>query len=106
MPIEPQSMAYESQAGVGTLSLSGVVDIFEATRLHELTLAAFEDTEATALNIDLTHAERLDLTAIQLLFALHRDVTAMGRSCTFGVVPERITTLFNSLGVTYANSPN
>jgi len=83
MESEPSVVSYRRQKSTGVLHLSGIVDIFEATTLHEAARTALEDDKANSLRLDLTHVERLDISALQILLALKAGVIAQGRS--FGV---------------------
>ena len=62
------------------MTLAGALDIFEASLVQSEALKAWTDTQANAIFVDVTKVERFDLTAIQLLLALWREVLAEGRS--------------------------
>lgn len=89
---------YRRQAAQGILTLRGKVDIFEAEVLHAQALRALQDTKATTLRVESTHAEVLDFSALQILCALKRDVEAEGRSCVFQAMPEEIRTRAEQYG--------
>ena len=71
---------YERREREGTLTLAGAVDVFEAALVHAAVQTASDDLQAIAIYVDLAGVERLDLSAIQLLLALRREVQASGRS--------------------------
>ena len=74
-----KTVSYHRRHGEGALTLRGSVDIFEAAMLHTAVQRASSDHKAAAICVDYTGAERLDISAIQLLLALRRDVKATGR---------------------------
>jgi anti-anti-sigma regulatory factor len=92
------NITYRRQAAQGTLTLRGRVDIFESEALHAQALRALQDTKATTLQVESTHAEIIDFSALQILCALKRDVEAEGRSCIFQAIPEEIRTRAEQYG--------
>jgi len=75
-----QKTAYRRNGSVGKLQLVGYVDINTAGDLHELACRALADTKAQTVCVELAQADRLDVTALQILCALARDLRADDRS--------------------------
>ncbi len=59
--------------------LRGSADIFEAQTVHAAALQALTDNGAAAIRLDSTNVQRLDLSALQILAALRRDLETAGR---------------------------
>ncbi|MEO5339160.1 MAG: STAS domain-containing protein [Magnetococcus sp. MYC-9] len=73
----------------GTLMLSGSLTIQQAMPLKELLLRAVG--EVNQLTINMEQVERLDLTALQLLCAAHRDLLKSGKQCVRqGTLPDAL----------------
>jgi anti-anti-sigma factor len=72
------SVAYRRSKTSGTLKLQGCIDIFEAASLAESARKATSDLEIQSLHIDMSHADRLDASALQILTAIRREVAAKG----------------------------
>ncbi len=70
---------YERQGEEGILALHGAVDIFEAQAVHAAALETLAD-HAVTVRLDSADAQRLDLSALQVLVALRRDLEAASRS--------------------------
>ena len=70
---------YKRQGEAGILALHGAVDIFEAQAVHAAALEALADHTAV-VRLDSADAQRLDLSALQVLAALRRDLEAAGRN--------------------------
>jgi anti-anti-sigma regulatory factor len=79
MASEQSCVRYRRRGSIGTLTLRGVVDIFEAIALHGSARRILQDSRAASVRLDCSQVERLDLSAIQILLALRRDLTASGR---------------------------
>ena len=58
---------YRRRGASGTLSLGGIVDIFEAQSVHAAALAAWKDAKASSLKIDLSQLEQVDIAILQIL---------------------------------------
>ena len=76
----PDGAAYGRRGGAGFLRLHGNVDIFEARAVHAAAAACLGDAGADPVTLDLTDARRLDLSAMQVLAALRRDLEAAHRA--------------------------
>ncbi len=97
--MDSKSVSYRRQRAKGLLKLGAAVDIFEASNLHATARLAFQDEKATTVCIDLSHLEKLDLTAIQILLALRNDLRASGRAFeSEGMSPE-IKERLDKLGI-------
>ena len=70
---------YKQQDAEGILVLHGVVDIFEAQAVHAAASEALADYKAAVVRLDSANAQRLDLSALQILSALRRDLEAASR---------------------------
>ena len=84
------TIQYQRRGDTGTLRLTGVIDIFEVGALHEAALKALADEKAQNLRIQAADAERMDLTAAQMLVALRREVVAKGRTFALDNAPENL----------------
>ena len=93
-----KTVNYRRRGGEGTLTLCGVVDIFEAEALREAALRALGDGSAAVLQIDLSRAERLDVSALQTLSALRHGVEAAGRTSAISDVPDVLTASWEKIG--------
>lgn len=67
------------------LKLSGIIDIFEAASLHTDAVATLNQPQSNCIHVDLSHVERLDVTAYQTLRSLCRTAEANGKSVTIDV---------------------
>jgi anti-anti-sigma regulatory factor len=94
-----QKADYQRRKQEGTLTLRGVVDIFEAAPLQAEAQRALHDEKATVISISLAQAERLDVAALQILIALRRDVQAAGRGFTARNTPPLIAKTVAELGL-------
>ena len=94
-----QKADYQRRKQEGTLTLRGVVDIFEAAPLQAQAQRALHDEKATALSVNLAQAERLDVAALQILIALRRDAQAAGRVFTVRNTPPPIAKTVAELGL-------
>lgn len=70
--------------------LSGEIDLANADAIQRATLGAFEDERMLGLVVDLGAVTFLDSAGIRMLFGLHADVGARGRSMVV-VVPHDAT---------------
>ncbi|PRP95037.1 RsbT co-antagonist protein RsbRA [Enhygromyxa salina] len=89
------------QVGAGVLAVPvvGRLDCQRAETLMEVLLPAMVERHARAAILDLTGAEALDATAINLLLRLARAVSMLGARCLFcGMSPRAAQTAVN-LGV-------
>lgn len=91
---------FKRRGAVGTLKLEGVLDIFEAERLHATALRAFKDKKAATLHVDLSQAERLDASAVQILSALKYSCEASGRTLVVAAISSGVADSLTQLGVT------
>ena len=80
---EVKTAHYSRRGAAGTLTLSGSVDIFEAQAVYTAAQRALADPKAVSLCADLSEVQRLDLSALQILCALRRDLEAAGRTVQF-----------------------
>ena len=78
--------------------LAGVVDVTEASLLHE---AAGEAARGAprAVVVHLQGAVRLDASATQILLALQRALTASGRALRIESTPPAIAALWQQAGL-------
>ncbi|MGI4791611.1 MAG: STAS domain-containing protein [Janthinobacterium lividum] len=95
-----QAVGYRRRGGEGTLTLRGTVDIFEAQSLRAAALRALGDSKAQTLRLDLAHAERLDVSALQVLCALRRDLETQGRTLICLPVPSAVADACEATGCT------
>ncbi len=102
MTSETSGVQYRRQKTTGILTLTGIVDIFEAASLHASAMNALTDTKATTVRLDLTHAERLDLTALQILLTLRAALEESGRTLTVSEMPASLETATNRVGIRLA----
>jgi anti-anti-sigma regulatory factor len=77
-----KTVSYVRKRDLGTISLTGCVDIFEAQAVLAAARRAFADSKAESVFADLSGVEKLDLTTVQILFALRRDLQIAGRKWT------------------------
>ena len=92
---------YERREREGTLTLTGAVDIFEAALVHAAARSALDDLQAIAICVNIAGAHRFDLSAIQLLLALRRDVRASGRAFLIRGESSFLTKSTEPLGVCF-----
>ncbi|MBF0399887.1 MAG: STAS domain-containing protein [Magnetococcales bacterium] len=89
----------DDNGDAGHLVLSGALTIQQALPLKELLLRA--GGEVKNLTINLEQVERVDLTALQLLCAAHRDWIKRGKHCTLqGNIPEIFRRVVQEAGFT------
>jgi anti-anti-sigma regulatory factor len=81
-----------------TLTLSGVVDVFDATALHAAVRDAPEAAPARVVAA-MAAAERVDASITQLLLALRRALEAHGKTLTLAGVPAAITERWQAAGL-------
>jgi anti-anti-sigma regulatory factor len=94
-----QKVSYRRQRANGTLTLTGIVDIFDAEALTEQARRALNDTKAVSVAVDLSRLERIDVTTLQVLLALQGDVLAAGRAFTVNDPPQALTRTLKELGL-------
>lgn len=73
------------------LTLSGIIDIFQAASLHAAGRKALGDKRAETLCIHLADVTRLDISAIQVLMALRREAEQAGHTCEVVAAPDAVT---------------
>ena len=93
-----KTITYRRRGGEGTLSLHGVVDIFEAASLRDAALRAVGDAGISTLHLDVAHAERLDVSALQILFALRNEIEGQERTFIPGVIPPAVADSLAKIG--------
>lgn len=93
MPIELRKADKE-----WSLSLSGIVDIFDAAALHQAALEVSSGGSA-GLVVLLEEAQTLDISTIQVLLALKRDLVASGRTIHFDGISTVLSELCRSAGL-------
>ena len=79
------------------LLLRGRVTVASAARLREAALAAV--ASGRDVTVDCAAAEHLDVSALQILIALGREVFAAGRQCDVAGVPPAVAELFRLAGL-------
>lgn len=77
--MESKSVTYRRQGTHGTLKLRAGVDVSEAADLHKAALRALEDEKAASVSVEASQLERLDMSTVQILLALRKDVRGAGR---------------------------
>lgn len=80
------------------LSLSGVVDIFDAAALHGSAVEA-EDGAVRGVVARLDDLEALDTSTMQLLLGLKRGLAADGRTLCVSGTPPAIAELWRLVGL-------
>lgn len=90
MPTAKKSVTYRRRGAAGILTLHGAIDMFEASAFHESAQKALHDTQAKSVTIELTGAERLDMSALQILRALRRDLAEAGRAVEIASPSSRV----------------
>ena len=80
--------------------MNGVIDIFEATRCIPPRSPPSTMPKPARVRVDFAQAERLDLSAVQLLLALRRETDAAGRTFQAENVPENLAQMLTMLGMT------
>ena len=79
----------DQNEGQCLIRLEGEIDVACATELKKVLLQALASGQQ--LRVDLERATEVDITALQLLWALDREARGSGRGCTLaGRVPEPI----------------
>lgn len=81
----PNGADYALKGSEGILTMRGDMDIFEAQPIYSAALSALNDSEATAIKVDLMNVRRVDLSALQILVALRRDLESVEQPVTFHV---------------------
>lgn len=77
---DDKTTVYKRRGAEGTLTLRGSVDIFEAQDMLATVRRALADTKALSFCANLTEVERLDLSSLQILVALRRELEDAGRT--------------------------
>ncbi|HLK56841.1 MAG TPA: STAS domain-containing protein [Chthonomonadaceae bacterium] len=101
MSVSNTGTGYRRKQHTGTLRLGKVMDIFEAQPLLESSRKALNDTQATQVVVEGSQTERLDLSALQILLALQRDLKATDRSFRLEGLAENLTTALAAKGITF-----
>ncbi|HVT12748.1 MAG TPA: STAS domain-containing protein [Fimbriimonadaceae bacterium] len=70
-----------------TITLSGILDIFEATTLYSDAMVALNQPGVDRVHVDLRQVQRLDVTAYQTLRSLRRTAEASGVAVSIDVEP-------------------
>ncbi len=91
--------AYRRRGAQGTLSLRGVVDIFEAGVLHAAVQQAASDRRVETIRVNLAEVERLDLSAVQLLAALRAHVEQDSRALVAENVPASVEGMLERINI-------
>lgn len=99
MSTSQKTIVYQRKQAMGTLTLHGSVDIFEATLLYTTVQRAIRDHKATTICLDFAEVERLDVSAAQLLLTLRRDVEATGRLFVLGETVSLATKMLAPMGI-------
>ncbi|MCW3058599.1 MAG: hypothetical protein JWQ02_420 [Capsulimonas sp.] len=100
MPTVKKSVAYRRRGAAATLTLNGAIGMFEAAAFHEGAQKALADTPASTVTVELAAADRLDLSAFQILHALRRDLAKNGRTAIIAAPTQRTLTDAEAAGVT------
>ncbi len=94
-----KAISYKRRGTEGVLSLGGTMDIFEAANLHTAACKALHDKKAVTVCVELAEVKRLDVTTLQILCALQRDVMTEGRAFVFRVPPDQVIKQFVGIGL-------
>ena len=92
------TVTYRRTKASGTLKLQGCIDIFEATAFADCARKAISDSCIQSLHIDVSHADRLDASALQILAAVRREVAAKGVTLRLTPPDEKLVTRLANLG--------
>ena len=92
--------AYRRRGAQGTLSLRGIVDIFEAGALHAAARQAASDSRAETIRVNLAEVERLDLSAVQILAALRMKTEQNGRAWIAENIPASVEGMLGRVNIT------
>ena len=101
MASKQKNISYRRQGETGTLTISGVVDIFEAAALHSEAKRALADDKAVSIRIAADGAERIDMSAMQILLALRNGVEAGGRKFVVENLPASAVRRFEQTGISF-----
>jgi anti-anti-sigma factor len=93
------SIKYQCRRQTAALTLNGEITVACATEFHRSALRAANETKATEICINLSTAERLDISSIQILLALHRHCEAVQRKFTLKGASASTDKLFRELGL-------
>jgi anti-anti-sigma factor len=96
-------MAYHRSGSTGTLKLSGSIDINIAGGLNDLARRALADAKAKSICLELSQVEHFDVSALQVLCALARDVRVSGRSFHTTGMPTRLAEELGRIGITLSS---
>ncbi|HWA84420.1 MAG TPA: STAS domain-containing protein [Fimbriimonadaceae bacterium] len=77
-----------------TISLSGIIDIFEASTIYSDAVNALGRPNTDSVHVDLRQVQRLDITAYQTIRSLSRTAEANGVVVSIDAEP----TLTSELG--------
>ncbi len=86
--------------GVDTLKLVGIIDIFEAERLHRQALDLLNAERVRALVLDLSGVERMDVSAVQILCALKQGFARAERPVNVYGITVPVAQSLALLGIT------
>lgn len=81
-----------------SLNLSGIVDIFDASALHQDALEVMSGP-AGRVAVQMEQVESVDMSILQVLLALKRDLTAAGRTIRFEGVSAGLSNLCRLAGL-------
>lgn len=94
----PTQTNYHRRGNVGTLTLGGAIDIFEAQSVHQTAMRALNDAKAASVTIHLEQVERLDVAILQILLSLRYSLEASGRTLQISA-PKRVDDAVAQLGM-------
>ncbi len=91
--------ALDKEGSEWTLTLSGVVDVFDAASLH---IAAVEAAEAAPAGVvvRMSAVEAIDGSITQVLLALRRALVAAGKTLRLEAVPASVAERWRAAGLT------
>lgn len=91
------AVTLDSDGGRRRLVLQGVVDIFEARKLHRAALEACQAPEGVVVSLE--EVARVDTAATQVLLALKRALSSQGKAFALEAVPDGVQESWRFLGL-------
>jgi anti-anti-sigma regulatory factor len=96
---DQKAVSYRRSGTIGSLSIRGVADIFEAVDIHLAAVKALDDVRAATVRVDLANLEHMDLSTVQTLRALRRDLESSGRNMEIARLSEPEAAGWNRIGL-------
>ena len=92
-------ITYARRGAMGTLTMRGALDIFEAERLCAVATRALQDIKATTVQLNCSAVDRLDISTLQVLLALKRDLQFAGRTPVVVGLAAPVESMLERLGI-------